>query len=247
MRTTIKGVLAAGAVVASLAAGPLANEAEAEPVVSSWYGSELEGAPTASGEPYRPEGHTAAHPSLPLGTELLVTYGGRQDIVRVTDRGPHVKGRGLDLSQAAAEDIGLTTTGADAVDVKVLDGSGGDIPPEEQTPREGYASPEVSQAVPQEYTPRKEYASQEQYTPRERRVSREYRDGMTAYLLERPYLRVLGAAAPYSSPSTRACHEASMMFAPTPTAPQTRLPSVESMSTRVVAAVARCSSSIRTL
>lgn len=241
MRNTIKGVLAAGAAVASLAAGPLAGEAEAEPVVSSWYGSELEGAPTASGEPYRPDGHTAAHPSLPFGTELLVTYGGRQSVVRVTDRGPHVKGRGLDLSRAAAEEVGLTNAGADAVDVQVLDGSGGGIPPKDQTPRKGYASPEVSQAVYQQYTPRKEYA------PREGRVSREYRNGMGAYLLERPYLRVLGAAAPYSKPSTRACQEASMMFDPTPTAPQTRLPSVESMSTRVVAAVARCSSSIRTL
>ena len=69
-----------------------------------------------------------------------------------------------------------------------------------------------------------------------------------AVLLERSYLKVLGAALmPYSRLSTRACQEASMIFSLTPTAPQTRLPSVESMRTRVVAAVARCSSRIRTL
>src|SRR5918998_3504078 len=55
------------------------------------------------------------------------------------------------------------------------------------------------------------------------------------------------ACTPYSRPSTRACQEASMMFSETPTAPHIRLPSVESMRTRVVAAVARCSSRMRTL
>ena len=58
---------------------------------------------------------------------------------------------------------------------------------------------------------------------------------------------LLGPFTPYSRPSTNACQEASMMFSETPTAPHIRLPSVESMRTRVVAAVARCSSRMRTL
>ncbi len=237
MRITSKTILVAGAIAAFVAVGPLGGEAEAEPVVSSWYGSELEGAPTASGELYRPNEYTAAHPNLPFGTELLVTYGEQQTVVRVTDRGPYVEGRGIDLSRAAAQDIGLTTAGADAVDVRVLDDS--EVrkeydPPKEYVPPKGHASRE-------EYTPRKKHVPPGEYAPRKDR------DGIAAYLRERPYLRILGAVAPYSRPSTRACHDASMMFAPTPTAPQTRLPSVESIRTRVVAAVARCSSSMRTL
>jgi rare lipoprotein A len=51
---------------------------------------------------------------------LLVTYGGESVVVEVTDRGPYGGGRDLDLSQAAAEDIGLTYTGVDYVDVEVL-------------------------------------------------------------------------------------------------------------------------------
>src|SRR5918999_1791254 len=112
MKTGFRAMLVAGTIAAFAAAH--AKEAEAEPVVSSWYGSELEGSPTASGEPYRPGGRTAAHRSLPLGTELLVSYGGLQTVVRVNDRGPHVVGRDLDLSRGAAEDVGLTVAGPDA-------------------------------------------------------------------------------------------------------------------------------------
>jgi rare lipoprotein A len=51
---------------------------------------------------------------------LLVTYGGESVVVEVTDRGPYVGGRDLDLSTVAAEEIGLTYTGVDYVDVEVL-------------------------------------------------------------------------------------------------------------------------------
>jgi rare lipoprotein A (peptidoglycan hydrolase) len=215
MKTSFRAMLVAGTVAAFVAAH--AKEAKAEPLVSSWYGSELEGSPTASGEPYSPDGRTAAHRSLPLGTELLVSYGGRQTVVRVNDRGPHVGGRDLDLSRAAAQDIGLAAAGADAVDVRVLDGSnnpGGYAPAEEYAPRQD--------VVGKKPAPRKDY------------------DGVAAFLRERPYLRVLGAEfASYSGTSARGCQEASMM-APTPTA-GTRLPSVESARVRVVAAADRCS------
>jgi rare lipoprotein A len=52
---------------------------------------------------------------------LLVTYGGNSVVVEVTDRGPYVAGRDLDLSAIAAEEIGLTYYGTDYVDVQVLD------------------------------------------------------------------------------------------------------------------------------
>lgn len=216
MRTSFKALLVAGTIAAVAAAH--AKEAKAEPLVSSWYGSELEGSPTASGEPYRPDGRTAAHRSLPLGTELLVSYGGRQTLVRVNDRGPHVGGRDLDLSRGAAEEIGLTAAGADAVDVRVLDGLGNRGGP----------------APANELVPRQEYVVEKKPAPRKGR------DGVAAFLRERPYLRVLGAEFPsYSGTSARGCQEASMT-APTPTA-GTRLPSVESARARIVAAADRCS------
>jgi len=119
MKATFEAALTAGVMAVFMAA--CCGEAEAEPVVSSWYGPSFEGSVTASGEVYATDAYTAAHPSLPFGTELLVTYGERQAIVQVTDRGPYVDGRDLDLSQAAAEWIGLDAIGADAVDVQVLD------------------------------------------------------------------------------------------------------------------------------
>jgi rare lipoprotein A (peptidoglycan hydrolase) len=89
-------------------------------MVASYYGYELAGSPTASGEPFDPAAYTAAHKTLPLGTQLQVDYGGSSVTVTVNDRGPYIAGRDLDLSQAAAETIGLTAAGHDAVQVDVL-------------------------------------------------------------------------------------------------------------------------------
>ena len=133
MKPATKAALAVGATVASIVLST--GKAEAEPVVSSWYGPGFEGNATASGEVFASDGHTAAHPSLPFGTELLVTYGGRQAVVRVTDRGPYADGRGLDLSRAAAEKVGLTGAGADTVDVQVLGPAGYETRSSERNPR----------------------------------------------------------------------------------------------------------------
>ncbi len=89
-------------------------------MVASYYGYELAGSPTASGAPFDPQAYTAAHKTLPLGTQLLVNYGGNSVNVTINDRGPYIAGRDLDLSQAAAETIGLTNVGADAVQVTIL-------------------------------------------------------------------------------------------------------------------------------
>ena len=93
--------------------------------LASYYGAELAGQPTASGEPFNPYGFTAAHRTLPLGTRLTVSYGGRSVEVTVNDRGPYSGGRELDLSQGAAEYLGLTYAGMDYVDYAIADGSGG--------------------------------------------------------------------------------------------------------------------------
>lgn len=92
------------------------GRAEAEAGLASWYGPGFEGLPTASGEPFDPQGYTAAHKTLPFGTDLLVSYRGRSVAVTVNDRGPYAGGRELDLSWAAARDIGLTRVGVDYVE-----------------------------------------------------------------------------------------------------------------------------------
>ena len=80
--------------------------------LASWYGKEFRGRMTASGEPFRPDGLTAAHRTLPFGTVLLVHREGHGSVrVVVNDRGPHAKGRSLDLSQGAAKRIGLVEDG----------------------------------------------------------------------------------------------------------------------------------------
>jgi rare lipoprotein A len=92
-----------------------------EVLVSSWYGPGLEGNLTASGEVFDPYyDYTAASLYYPMGTEIEVCYADCA-VVRVNDLGPYVGGRDLDLSQAAAEDIGLTAVGTDVVDVRVLE------------------------------------------------------------------------------------------------------------------------------
>jgi rare lipoprotein A len=79
-------------------------------VYASYYSS---GHRTASGERFNPNGFTAAHRSLPFGTRLQVTNlrNGRSVVVRVNDRGPFVRGRGLDLARGAAFAIGMYGVG----------------------------------------------------------------------------------------------------------------------------------------
>ena len=94
-----------------------ADRADAEEVLASWYGPGYYGLPTASGEPYNPSRYTASHETLPLGTELEVSYGDKSVLVTVNDRGDFPGERGLDLSEAAAQELGLTGTGVDYVEV----------------------------------------------------------------------------------------------------------------------------------
>lgn len=91
--------------------------------VASWYGPGFIGQRTASGEVYHRDDLTAASRSLPLGTRVRVTNlsTGRAVVVRINDRGPYVRGRGIDLSQRAAERIGLNHSGIARVAVTRLD------------------------------------------------------------------------------------------------------------------------------
>jgi len=84
----------------------------AKTVRATWYGHELAGNRTASGEVFNPNGLTAAHRTLPFGTCLRVgnPKTGRSVAVRVNDRGPFTKGVSLDLSYGAARAIGMHST-----------------------------------------------------------------------------------------------------------------------------------------
>ncbi len=89
---------------------------------ASWYGKPYHGRRTASGEIYNMHQMTAAHRSLPFGTEVRVERRdtGAEVEVRITDRGPFIKGRIIDLSFAAAKVIGLDIDGVAPVKLKVL-------------------------------------------------------------------------------------------------------------------------------
>ena len=100
------------------------KEAAKEGVVgiASYYAAKFHGKRTASGEKFSQKVLTAAHLTLPFGTLLKVTnlQNMKSVIVRVNDRGPHVRGRIVDLSKAAAELIGLRHTGTARVELQIL-------------------------------------------------------------------------------------------------------------------------------
>ena len=93
--------------------------------VASWYGPGFHGRRTANGEVYDQYELTAAHPSLPLGTRVMVTnlVNGRSVEVRINDRGPFVDGRIIDLSYAAARVLGMIGPGTMEVRLQVLEGA----------------------------------------------------------------------------------------------------------------------------
>ena len=89
---------------------------------ASYYGHELAGNRTASGERFNPQALTAAHRTLPLGTKLRVTNraNGRSVIVRINDRGPFVGRRIIDVSLAAAREIRMVGSGKAQVTLEIL-------------------------------------------------------------------------------------------------------------------------------
>ena len=90
--------------------------------IASWYGEHFQGRKTASGETYDMYAMTACHPTLPFGTLVRVVNlkNGRSVVVRITDRGDLPKGRILDLSYGAAEQLAMTDDGLAPVRLDVL-------------------------------------------------------------------------------------------------------------------------------
>jgi rare lipoprotein A len=90
--------------------------------VASWYGPRHHGRPTASGQPFDMNALVAAHRTLPLGSRVRVTNldNGRTVVVQIVDRGPYVRGRLIDVSQAAAEALDMLDRGTARVRLEVL-------------------------------------------------------------------------------------------------------------------------------
>jgi rare lipoprotein A len=98
-------------------AGQISTEMDAG--MASWYGERFHGKRTASGEAFNMNEFTAAHKTLPFGSQVRVRNldNGQEVVVRINDRGPFTRGRVIDLSRAAAQAIGLLQTGTARVAV----------------------------------------------------------------------------------------------------------------------------------
>jgi len=102
---------------------PLADmETEIDGGMASYYGNELAGNRTANGERFDPGQLTAAHRTLPFGSMVRVTNMSNGDsvVVRINDRGPFAHGRVIDVSQAAAREIGMHRSGTARVKLALL-------------------------------------------------------------------------------------------------------------------------------
>ena len=121
----LTGVMAGCGAIPGAAVRPPVSDDLLRPLqtgYASWYGKAHQGRPTTSGETYDMKKFTAAHPALPMGTRLLVTNlkNGRSVTVRVNDRGPFVDGRIVDLSYAAAREVGAIGDGVVPVRIRVV-------------------------------------------------------------------------------------------------------------------------------
>jgi rare lipoprotein A len=118
--------------------------------IASWYGPKFNGKLTASGERYDMNAYTAAHPSLPFGTKIGVrnTRTGREVVVKVNDRGPYSKNRIIDLSYAAAKEVGVVGPGTASVELYLVPETG--APPRFTVQVAAFSEPERAIALQRE-------------------------------------------------------------------------------------------------
>jgi rare lipoprotein A len=132
------------------AAAPPTLGVPVERGIASWYGPKFNGKMTASGERYDMNALTAAHPSLPFGSRIGVrnTRTGREVIVRVNDRGPYSKNRIIDLSYAAAREVGVVAPGTASVELYLVPETG--APPRFTVQVGAFSEPERAVALQRE-------------------------------------------------------------------------------------------------
>ncbi|WP_299758702.1 septal ring lytic transglycosylase RlpA family protein [uncultured Pontibacter sp.] len=124
---TIKSILIAASVALCLSscattAPGFGEKGYTEEGKASYYGRKFQGRKMANGERYRRSKLTAAHKKLPFGTQVVVTnlQNNKTVKVKITDRGPFVRGRIVDLSEAAAKRVDMMDDGVVPVRVKVI-------------------------------------------------------------------------------------------------------------------------------
>ncbi len=133
MKKLVMGCAVAGLIVMSprsearppVLLGPLCMVRQApkgEIGLASWYGIERQGMPTASGELFDKDRLTAAHRKLPLGTTVRVTNlkNLASTMLKINDRGPGIRGRVIDLSWAAAKQLGFLEAGLARVEIDIV-------------------------------------------------------------------------------------------------------------------------------
>ena len=133
MRTLVMGCAVAGMIVLSpksearppVLLGPLSmvhQRPKGDVGMASWYGAERQGKPTASGELFDKDRLTAAHRKLALGTTVRVTNlkNLESTLLRINDRGPGIPGRVIDVSWAAAKQLGFLEAGLARVEIDVV-------------------------------------------------------------------------------------------------------------------------------
>ncbi len=116
------GLLALFSLLAGCASGIINPNGYDETGTASYYGAKHHGNKTASGEPFNQNALTAAHRQLPFGTQVKVTNldNDKSVVVRINDRGPHTRGRLIDLSRKAAEQLGMLGSGTARVRVQAM-------------------------------------------------------------------------------------------------------------------------------
>jgi len=99
------------------------KQTEVEIVLASWYGQKFQGKKMANGERFNKNKPTAAHPTLDFGTkvELINLSNLKSETATIEDRGPRALGRGIDVSEALAEDLGFKDDGLTFLVVRVIE------------------------------------------------------------------------------------------------------------------------------
>ena len=122
-RTTFVAACLALCATQSIAPAFAISHTSAQIGLASWYGKSHQGRKTANGERFDRFEMTAAHRSLPFNTLVRVTAlaSGREVTVRITDRGPHVRGRIIDLSEQAAGELGIRDGGVARVRIEPVE------------------------------------------------------------------------------------------------------------------------------
>lgn len=159
---------------------------------ASWYGPGFAGRKTANGERYNPNGLTAAHKTLPLGTIVSVRNleNDKTVVVRINDRGPYIHGRIIDLSKGAALKIGMLGSGTAEVEVATLSTRGrmDEVIAEEDGGKDPSGDTDTAVSLP---ASEKEFASSKETVVASKRISkskskgeRPVRKNGVAYLIE---------------------------------------------------------------